>query len=223
MRKDAAKRTVSAVHATREVIADPDFEIGLAADLRKNSSSEEFHLLYARHAHGSSRFDRMMRRVLWRAMCKSTGHGLIVEDGVQFKHIETFEIGNNVFIGGQTFIQGRFDGSTHIADNVWIGPQSYFDARDLIIEEYVGWGPGAKVLGSEHTGIPTDVPTLTTDLEIRPVRVGAWADIGTNAILLPGVTVGKGAIVAAGAVVTEDVEPFTVVAGVPARFIKKRA
>jgi acetyltransferase-like isoleucine patch superfamily enzyme len=105
---------------------------------------------------------------------------------------------------------------------VWIGPQAYFDARDLILEDYVGWGPGAKVLGSAHTGLPIDQPIIETDLEIRPVRVEAWADIGTGAILLPGVTLGKGSIVGAGAVVTQDVPPFAIVAGVPARFLRWR-
>ncbi len=54
------------------------------------------------------------------------------------------------------------------------------------------------------------------------MRIGAWADIGTNATILPGVTVGKGAIVGAGAVVVEDVPPFSIVAGVPARFLRWR-
>jgi acetyltransferase-like isoleucine patch superfamily enzyme len=79
------------------------------------------------------------------------------------------------------------------------------------------------VLGSEHTGQPLDVPIIQTDLEIRPVRIGAGADIGVNAVILPGVTVGAGAIVGAGAVVTRDVPPNAVVAGVPARVIRMRA
>jgi acetyltransferase-like isoleucine patch superfamily enzyme len=70
--------------------------------------------------------------------------------------------------------------------------------------------------------LPIDEPVIRTDLEIRPVKVEAWADIGTGAILLPGVTIGKGSIVGAGAVVTRDVEPFSVVAGVPARFVNWR-
>jgi len=70
--------------------------------------------------------------------------------------------------------------------------------------------------------VPVDVPIIQTDLEIRPVHVGAWADIGTNAVLLPGVTIGKGAIVGAGAVVTEDVPEFAIVAGVPAKFVRWR-
>jgi acetyltransferase-like isoleucine patch superfamily enzyme len=127
-----------------------------------------------------------------------------------------------VFIGAQTYIQGRFDGTTRIGNRVWIGPQAYFDARHLILEDHVGWGPGAKVLGSVHTGLPVDVPIIETDLEVRPVKVEEWADIGTGAILLPGVTVGKGSIVGAGAVVTRDVPAFSIAAGVPAKFIRWR-
>ena len=56
----------------------------------------------------------------------------------------------------------------------------------------------------------------------RCVRIGAWADVGTNAVILPGVTVGKGSIVGAGAVVTKDVLPFSIVAGVPAKFLRWR-
>src|SRR2546426_539855 len=104
----------------------------------------------------------------------------------------------------------------------WSGPQSYFDCRDLVLGEYVGWGPGAKVLGSEHTGDPVDVPIIQTDLVIKPVRVGRWADIGVNAVLLPGVTVGTGAIVGAGAVVTHDVPDRAIVAGVPATLLRYR-
>ena len=78
------------------------------------------------------------------------------------------------------------------------------------------------MLGSAHTAVPVNVPIIQTDLEIKPVRIEAWADIGTNAVILPGVTVGRGSIVGAGAVVTQDVPPFSVVAGVPARVIRER-
>src|ERR1044072_4625201 len=163
-----------------------------------------------------------MGGAVWRRRAPRVGRGLQVGTGVGVKHAETFHIGDGVFIGAQSYVQGRFDGTCVIGDHTWIGPQSDFDARDLVIEEYVGWGPGAKVLGSTHTGVPTDVPVIQTDLEIKPVRICAWADIGVNAVILPGVTIGRGAIVGAGSVVTADVEPFTIVAGVPARFIRRR-
>ena len=148
-----------------------------------------------------------MRRAIWRGLARIAALACRSAAAPASSISRPSRSANGVFIGAQAYIQGRFDGTCVIGDNVWIGPQAYFDARDLVIEEYVGWGPGAKVLGSAHTGMPVDVPIVRTDLEIRPVRIGAWADIGTNATILPGVTVGKGAIVGAGAVVTQMWSP----------------
>lgn len=215
-------RVVQAVHGLQDIKPDPAFELGLAEHLRATYTREALVELYGRFAVGEGPLDVWMRRAIWRAVARGFGHRVSISAGVGFKHLETFEIGDAVFIGAQTYIQGRFDGQCVIRDHVWIGPQSYFDARNLVIEEYVGWGPGAKVLGSAHTGNPVDVPVIQTDLEIKPVRVEAWADIGTNAVLLPGVTVGRGSIVGAGAVVTQDVPPFAIVAGVPARLVRWR-
>src|SRR5690606_38443917 len=119
-------------------------------------------------------------------------------------------------------IQGRFDGTCVIGNHVWIGPHAYLDARNLVLGDHVGWGPGAKVLGSQHTGLPVSDPVITTDLEIKPVRVGAGADIGTNATILPGVTIGEGAIIGAGAVVTTDIPAYAIAVGVPARVVRSR-
>ena len=221
-RAETKTRVVKAVHGLKELKPDPEFEIGLAEYLRTQYDRDALIELYPRFAKADGDFDVLMRRAIWRAVARRFGHSVYIGSGVGFKHLETFEIGNGVFIGAQTYVQGRFDGKCVIGDHVWIGPQSYFDARDLIIEDYVGWGPGAKVLGSTHTGVPIEVPIIQTDLEIKPVRVGAWADIGTNAVVLPGVTIGKGSIVGAGAVVTNDVPPFAIVAGVPARFLRWR-
>jgi acetyltransferase-like isoleucine patch superfamily enzyme len=57
------------------------------------------------------------------------------------------------------------------------------------------------------------------DWELIRTRVARGASIGSNATILPGVTIGEGALVGAGAVVTHDVPPFAVVAGVPARVV----
>jgi acetyltransferase-like isoleucine patch superfamily enzyme len=215
-------RTVSAVHGRERWRSDPDFELALSEFLRGRYSRESLLDSYTRFALGDGELDLLMRRAIWRAVASRFGHAVAIGSGVGFKHLETFEVGNNVFIGAQSYLQGRFDGRFVIGDGVWIGPHSYFDARDLVMEDYVGWGPGAKVLGSTHTGLPYDVPIVQTNLVIKPVRIGAWSDIGTSAVILPGVTVGRGSIVGAGAVVTEDVPSFSVVAGVPARFLHWR-
>jgi acetyltransferase-like isoleucine patch superfamily enzyme len=221
-RSERAFRVVKAVHAHKEIVTDPEFESGLSVFLKEKFNSEHLVDLYGRFSVGDGVFDILMRRAIWRALARRFGNGVSIQSGVGFKHLDTFEIGNGVFIGSQSFIQGRFDGTCTIGDHVWIGPQSYFDARSLVVEDYVGWGPGAKVLGSTHSGIPMDLPIVQTDLEIKPVRIGAWADVGTNAVILPGVTIGKGSIVGAGSVVTKDVTPFSIVAGSPAKFLKWR-
>jgi acetyltransferase-like isoleucine patch superfamily enzyme len=215
-------RLVKAVHGVRASAPDADFEAQMADEMRSHLGREQLLESYARFSAGAGYIDTLLRRACLRALARRFGHGISLGRNVSIIHPETIELGDRVFIGDQTIIQGRFDGSCVIGNGVWIGPQSYFDARDLIIEDDVGWAPGAKVLGSEHTGAPTDIPIIQTDLEVAPVRIRAWADVGVNAVILPGVTVGYGAIVGAGAVVTKDVPDFAKVAGVPARIISWR-
>jgi acetyltransferase-like isoleucine patch superfamily enzyme len=212
---------VPAVHAVRAPERDPDEELALAETLRSKPRDEVLQLAAA-HALGGDESSARMRRAAWRVLTRRFGHGVRIGRGALASHPETFEIGNGVFIGEHAFIQGRAGGRFVIGDHCWIGPQSYLDARDLVLEDYVGWGPGAKALGSQHTGEPHDIPIIQTDLEIERTVIGAWSDIGVNAVILPGITIGKGAIVGAGAVVTHDVEPYSIVAGVPARFLRWR-
>jgi acetyltransferase-like isoleucine patch superfamily enzyme len=218
----AVARKVGAVFGAKPTRPDPEWERGLAQHLRESQSREELHALYGQFRSGENAFDYLMRRVLLRALCKSAGDELQVGPNVVLKHPETMEFGDSVFIGAQAMIQGRFDGTCRIGSHVWIGPQAYFDARNLVLEDYVGWGPGAKVLGSEHTGDPIDQPIIATPLTIKPVVIGFGADIGTNATILPGVHIGANAVIGAGAVVNHDVPEYAVAAGVPAKIIRSR-
>jgi len=213
---------VRAVHGVRPIERDPEDEIAFADDLRRSKSREEILQLASAHALGEDDHAARMRRAAWRALSRRFGHGVRIGRGAIATHFETFEIGDGVFVGELAFIQGRADGRCVIGDHAWVGPQSYLDGRDLVIGEYVGWGPGARALGSQHTGRPAEIPIIQTDLEIKATTIGPWADIGVNAVILPGITIGKGAIVGAGAVVTRDVEPFSIVAGVPATHLRWR-
>jgi acetyltransferase-like isoleucine patch superfamily enzyme len=216
------RRIVPAVHGRRSVEPDPAFETGLTEFLRAQYSRERLLVLLNAHGASDDPIEQMLRRAVWRAVTRRFGHAVRIGRNVLTRHPETFEIGDGVFIGDQAVLQGRIDGSCRIGNHVWIGPQAYFDARDLVLEDYVGWGPGARVLGSVHTGVPGNVPIIQTDLEIRRVTIQAGADIGMNATIMPGVTIGANAIVGAAAVVTQNVPANAVVTGVPARFIRWR-
>lgn len=88
---------------------------------------------------------------------------------------------------------------------------------DLVIGDNVSISEGAAIFTLEHD-------PNSPDFESRgaAVRIEDYVFIGARAIILPGVKVGQGAVVAAGAVVTHDVVPYTIVAGVPARVIDQR-
>lgn len=217
-------RTVKAVHGLQEAAADPADELAESDELRRTLDRDAILARYAQALWIDGPAGQRARRVILRAVCKRFGNGVKIGMGVLVLHPHTFEIGDAVFIGNQSFLQGRHDGRCVIGAHTWIGPQSYFDCRDMEFGEYVGWGPGAKVLGSEHTGDPANVPIIQTDLVIKPVRVASGADIGVNAVLLPGVTVGEGAIIGAGAVVPRDtnVPPYAIYAGVPAKLLRYR-
>ena len=84
---------------------------------------------------------------------------------------------------------------------------------------------GVQVIISQGTYICTashDVSSPNMELITKPIRIESQAWIAAKSTILPGVTVGEGAVVGCGSVVTKDVEPWTIVAGNPARVVGKR-
>ena len=117
--------------------------------------------------------------------------------GIRLYRMRGTRIGKNVGIGQGTFLEESRPNLITIEDGVNIGPKAVIVAHD----------------SSWHC-IDPSLP-----IEFGPVTVKKSAYIGAGAIILPGVTVGECAVVAAGAVVTKDVPPRSIVAGVPARII----
>jgi acetyltransferase-like isoleucine patch superfamily enzyme len=109
---------------------------------------------------------------------------------------------------------GRF---TKIGKNVFINHAcSFLDMGGITIEDEVLIGPRVNLVTENHPLDPNDRRTLIT----KPITIKRRAWIGAGATILPGVTIGENAVVAAGAVVSKDVPDNMVVGGVPARIIK---
>jgi UDP-2-acetamido-3-amino-2,3-dideoxy-glucuronate N-acetyltransferase len=96
-----------------------------------------------------------------------------------------------------------------------------FVCEGVVIEDEVFVGHGVKFTNDRYPRAtnPDGSPQSESDWTLKPTRVGRTASIGSNATILCGITIGEGALVGAGAVVTRDVKPFAIVAGVPARVI----
>lgn len=114
-----------------------------------------------------------------------------------------------------------------IGKNASFGPDCliwawhHLDTNNVVIEDSVSIGPRVMIISRTHPTSQIEMYGKTTSSIPTKVIIkrGAW--IGAGAIILPNVTIGEGAIVGAGAVVTKDVLPHTVVAGVPAKMIRK--
>ena len=78
------------------------------------------------------------------------------------------------------------------------------------------------MLTSSHDIADRNLPILSSPLTFAPIVVEDDSDIGVGAIIMPGITIGRGAQVGAGAVVTRSVEPYSVVAGNPAKVLRQR-
>ena len=114
---------------------------------------------------------------------------------------------------------GRIQRRLTIGPNCWINVGCRFDlSDDISIGPGVALGHDVLILTSTHR--LGDHHRRAAELTVGPVTIDEGAWIGARAVILPGRTIGAGAVVAAGAVVTQDVPPDVMVGGVPARELK---
>ncbi len=136
--------------------------------------------------------------------------------GVRIGRGSALLMGQYFYIRGRA---GRGQPCITIGEHTVINRQCCLDGRGgLRIGDNVSISPGVWLLTDAHD---TQDPWFPE--ELAPIVIEDYAWLGSRAMVLPGITIGRGAVVAAGAVVTKDVEPYTVVGGVPARPIGMRS
>jgi len=116
-----------------------------------------------------------------------------------------------------------------LSSDLVAGPYSFVNGGCLlgpkvVLGAYAMLGPRVVIAGDDHVFDQPETPIIFSGrpATIRQTTIGDDAWVGAHAIILAGVTIGAGAIVGSGAVVTKDVEPCTIVGGVPAKFIRRR-
>ena len=166
-------------------------------------------------SHGDGRFTR--------EQLHTCGEHVVFEDGVRIWHPETVSLGENVYLGHDAMLKGYYKNTLTIGDNTWVGQGVFFhSAGGITIGNAVGIGPFVKILTSSHGEAGREVPILDSPLVFAPVAIEDDVDIGVGSTILPGVRIGRGAQIGAGAVVTRDVPAYAVVAGNPARILRTR-
>lgn len=111
-------------------------------------------------------------------------------------------------------------GSLSIGQNTWVGHESLIvSACSISIGRDVDIAPRVYIGTGTHKVDAANPRSAGTGVS-KPVRIGDGAWLGAGCIILPGVNIGYKAVVAAGAVVAQNVEPYTMVGGVPAKLIK---
>lgn len=159
------------------------------------------------------------------------GYNTIIEDGAEINclSLQGIKLGNRVTIGKYAIIRpsniygGSIGEGLTMGNNSNIGPYNYIGCSGKItIGNNVMLAPRVSIYAENHVFDHPEILIRDQGVEKKEVIIEDDCWIAANSILLAGVTIGKGSVVAAGSVVTENVPPYSVVAGVPAKWIKSR-
>ena len=142
-----------------------------------------------------------LRRLAFRVVLGQMGTSVHIDYGAYFRYPKKIFIGNNVSINRNC----GFYASHAVKD------------AKIVIGDNVVFGPEVALFSAGHDYRYLDLPDTAGSIIIEK---NVW--IGGRSIILPGVTIGEGAVVAAGSVVSKDVAPYKIVGGNPARVIKDR-
>ena len=186
------------------------------------------------------------RKKFFPKLLGSCGRGVVFGRNVVLRHPHKIHIGNNVYIDDNVLLdaKGVKNRGIFLADGVFVGRNSILSCKDGDIEvgekTNIGFNCeifsaglvtlGAKIflaaycylVGGTHRFDRTDIPIMDQEREAKGIGIGDHCWLGAGVVVDDGVTIGRDAIVGAGAVVNKNVEDYAIVGGVPAKFIKDR-
>ncbi len=162
-------------------------------------ATEEYLGFFCRHIPGMEGI--LLRRAVYGWLFRRLGKSSLIYSGVYLTHTYGIEAGDYLSVNTGALIDAR--GGVTMGSGVMIGPN-------------------AVIVSSAHCFDRTDVPMTSLDHLMEPVSIGDDVWIGAQAFIRGGVTIGRGAVVAAGAIVLDEVPDYKIIAGNPGRIVRDR-
>lgn len=168
-----------------------------------------------------------LRYTVYKGLFARCGKNISVSQGCHIRDFKKIVLGNNIMFGlnSQIYSAGNGNERIEIGDNVSLNSNVMINADIggcIRIGNNVLIGPNVVLRASNHKFLDRNTPIIQQGHEPGYIIIEDDVWIGANAVILPDVTIGKGAVVGAGAVVTKDVKPYSIVGGVPAHEISIR-
>lgn len=194
--------------------------IGILSQIRKEiiSGFEYFFIINI-----PGRVGYALRRLYWSSRFQESS-SFILAQGCRITSPGSIIMGNGVNIMHNCCLYAHNNGILKIGDHVNINTNVFLGAADngvIIIGNDVAIGPNVVIRASNHKYLQKDFPVRMQGHTGGKIIIEEDVWIGANAVILPDITIGKGSVIGAGAVVNSDIPPYSLAGGVPARIIKE--
>ncbi|MBM4432191.1 MAG: acyltransferase [Chloroflexi bacterium] len=182
----------------------------------------------------------ILRGLVYRAVLGGIGSSCLIEEDVRFHVPQRIFLGKRVFVGQYSYLDGqtsflRLGDDVHLArfctlragergitvhDGVGLNMRTFLDGNGGVeIGANTLLSPGVQVISGNHIFDDPNVPIKLQGTAYGKVSIGEDCWLGTNVIVLPGVTIGRGAVIGGGAVVTRDIPEMGIALGIPAKVV----
>lgn len=148
-------------------------------------------------------------------------NGILIESNVRIEHPHQIAIETGSHIRSGSVLWGDLQKEMNIGKDVGINSYCFLQGN-IKIGNHVMIAPHVSIFAGMHGFNRKDIPMKHQGYKSKGIVIGDDVWVGANSVILDGVNIGSGAIIAAGSVVTESVEAYSIVGGNPAKFIRKR-
>lgn len=155
----------------------------------------------------------------------STKTKVHIEKYCEFLNTSGMSFGNNVIIGKNSFFTTEGGGEIYVGNDTSFNMNVHINASSggrINIGKDCLFGPNVVIRTANHKFLDINIPIRKQGHKLNDIFIEEDVWLGSNVIILGGVTVGRGSVIAAGAVVTKNIPSYSVAGGIPAKIIKSR-